>query len=94
VEQIDVMLDEFGAEQFVPGEDAERMLQRVRTLPDEKLLALHAHLHPDERASARLPTSGEGGPWQPDHFRLFISHTHQPIKAKLGASDLGWPTTA
>jgi hypothetical protein len=72
---IEMVLDEFGADASVRASGEDRVLQRTRSLPDDKLIALHAHLHPDEGPSASLPTSDDGGPWRPDHFRLFISHT-------------------
>jgi hypothetical protein len=50
----------------------EMVLDAGRFASDEALLGLHAYLHPDARS--QLPTSG--GPWDPDAFRLFISHTH------------------
>ncbi len=54
---IDMVLDEFGADpDFDSNDGAERALQRTRSLPDDKLIALHAHLHPDERPSAALPS--------------------------------------
>lgn len=73
-EMIDVALDEFGADQMFGEVGSQPALHRVRTLPDDKLIALHAYLHPDEVPSEPLPRSDDGGPWQPDHFRLFISH--------------------
>lgn len=82
---IDVALDEFGAEPNFQSElGLQRTLYRVRSLPDAKLVALHAHLHPDENVATPLPSSDEGGPWKPDHFRLFISHT-SAHKTQAGA---------
>src|SRR5215213_9542259 len=72
---IHMVLDEFGAESVATGYAEDRLLQRTRSLPDDKLIALHAYLHPDEGPSASLPSSDDEGPWRPDHFRLFISHT-------------------
>ena len=85
---IDVALDEFGAEpNFHTEPGPQRTLYRVRSLPDSKLVSLHAHLHPDESVATPLPSSEEGGPWKPDHFRLFISHT-SAHKSQAGAMAL------
>jgi hypothetical protein len=50
----------------------ELILDAGRAASDEALLGLHAYLHPG--AGAQPPASG--GPWDPDAFRLFVSHTH------------------
>jgi hypothetical protein len=39
---------------------------------DGTLLELAAHL----RESRGAPEDRDDGPWEPDHFRLFVSHTH------------------
>lgn len=74
-ELIGVALDKFGGDEGFHGVGPQHTLHRVASLPDDMLIALHAYLHPDEAADKPLPQSDDGGPWMPDHFRLFISHT-------------------
>lgn len=55
------------------GGPYEMILDAAQGADDDALLGLNAHLHPGGRTQA--PPSG--GPWDPDAFRLFISHTHR-----------------
>jgi hypothetical protein len=72
----DYVLDEFGAEYTAETDASHRVLMRIRSLTDENLLALHAHLHPDAaNPPAPVPQIEAPGPWRKDWFRLFISHT-------------------
>jgi hypothetical protein len=73
---IDYVLDEFGAEYTAETDEMQRVLECIRSLSDDNLLALHAHLHPDAaHPPAPLPQIEAPGPWQPGWFRLFVSQT-------------------
>jgi hypothetical protein len=73
---VDYMLDEFGAEDRPADIWSRRLLARIRSLSDENLLALHTHLHPDaDNPPAPLHQIEAPGPWRPEWFRLFLSHT-------------------
>ncbi len=73
---IDYLLDEFGADYTPETEDTQRALVRIRSLSDENLVALHVHLHPSAaNPPAPVPEIEALGPWRPNWFRLFISHT-------------------
>jgi hypothetical protein len=73
---VDAVLSEFGAEEFDYSDFHRLILERVRSLSDDRLIALNSHVHPDESdAGVGQDHRGEG-PWADDTFRLFISHTH------------------
>lgn len=59
--------DEFGGGLY------EMVLHAAQGSPDEVLIELNSHLHPDARS---IVESSAGGSWDPDAFRLFVSHTH------------------
>jgi TIR domain len=93
---VDTALSEFGAESVFIEDPMRRTLGRLRTLSDDNLIALSAYLHPESAdVSASLEeTSDREGPWKPDHFRLFISHTsaHKELAGGLHAAMLGFRT--
>jgi hypothetical protein len=84
-DMVDTALSEFGAEWVATEDPMRRTLERLRTLSDDNLTALNAHLHPDD-ADLTTGTSVAGaGPWEANHFRLFLSHTsaHKKIAGDL-----------
>lgn len=90
---IDAALWEFGAE-WVDDQDPEyRALERLRTMQDGQLEALNRYVHPQEADPATLETErSDEGPWRPDTFRLFISHTseHQALAGAVRESLAQW----
>lgn len=54
----------------------EMVLDAGQGAQDDDLVALHSYLYPDAQASRTGAVGSAGGPWDPDAFRLFISHTH------------------
>jgi len=72
---VDAALDEFGAVEFVDDDHHKATLERLRTLSDDRLVALNSHVHPDESDPSAIPERSGEGPWADDTFRLFISHT-------------------
>jgi hypothetical protein len=86
-EMVETTLSEFGAEWVATEDPMRRTLERLRSLSDESLITLNAYLHPDAAdMSASIEQTSEGkGPWEPDHFRLFVSHTsaHKKIAGDL-----------
>lgn len=84
-EMVDTALSEFGARSIHLEDPARRTLERLRTLSDESLVALNVYLHPED-ADPTASAGGSGaGPWEPDHFRLFVSHTsaHKQLAGDL-----------
>ncbi|HMJ34823.1 MAG TPA: toll/interleukin-1 receptor domain-containing protein [Baekduia sp.] len=83
---IDALLAEFGAGWSGTEDRVERLLERLRTLDDGPLAALHAHLHPGEAdPSAPLPGVDDAGPWSEGTLRVFVSHTtaNKEVAGKL-----------
>jgi TIR domain-containing protein len=70
---VELTLREFGMEydHRVPGGLYEMVVDAAQGASDEVLIGLNDHLHPDVRSQV----SSSGGPWDPDAFRLFVSHT-------------------
>jgi len=75
-QMVDAAFSEFGAPEINVADPASRTLRRIRSLTDENLSALGAYLNPDSADPSAAVRSSEEGPWQPDHFRLFVSHTY------------------
>jgi hypothetical protein len=86
-ELVETLLSEFGAE----GSGAEgfgpRIMERVRSLSDDELIALHRHLEP-AAATDTTNTPPAEGPWEEGQFRLFISHTSP--NARLAGAVREW----
>jgi hypothetical protein len=83
---IDTVLDEFGGHPADDEDPIRALLGRIRSLRDDRLTALNAYLHPNAAdPQASLPTAEDPGPWKPDTFRLFISHTtaHKQIATEI-----------
>jgi hypothetical protein len=72
---VDVTLRTFGIPdvEHPGGDQYDYVLRRLAEGSDTAVVSLHAHLYPD--ASTTPATEGLG-PWQADHFRLFLSHAH------------------
>lgn len=54
----------------------EMVLDAAQSAPDEALLELHGYLYPDAQTFRTGAPGSAGGPWDPDSFRLFVTHTH------------------
>lgn len=54
----------------------EMVLEAAQPASDEALLELHDYLYPDSQTFRAGAPGSVGGPWDPDAFRLFITHTH------------------
>jgi hypothetical protein len=82
---VDTVLSEFGAREVNIADPASRTLQRIRSLSAENLSALGAYLDPDSADPSAAVRSSEEAPWQPDHFRLFVSHrsAHKDLAGRL-----------
>jgi hypothetical protein len=82
---VDAALSEFGAEGNITGDLHKATLERLRTLSDESLVPLNSHVHPDETDPGTVQEHPGEGPWAPDAFRLFVSHTseHQVLAGRV-----------
>lgn len=85
---VDALLDEFSAGWSGEEDPDARVLARLRSLEDDRLVELHAYLLPDEASpAAALPAADDGGPWQDGTLRVFVSHTtaHKVLATHLHA---------
>jgi hypothetical protein len=89
-DMVDTALDEFGAEWVDLEDPTRRTLARLRTLSDNNLIGLNAYLHPED-ADPAATVDSTAGPWEQDHFRLFVSHTsaHKQVAGGLRDGLLG-----
>jgi TIR domain-containing protein len=84
-DMVDTALSEFGAEWVATEDPVKRTLERLRSLSDDNLIALNAHLHPDDADLTTSASDVGAGPWEANHFRLFLSHTsaHKKVAGDL-----------
>lgn len=73
---VDVTLRTFGIPdvEHPGGSQYDYIVRRLAEGADTALISLHAHLYPD---ASTAPAAEGLGPWQANHFRLFLSHAHE-----------------
>jgi hypothetical protein len=71
------------------GGQYDYVLRRMSEATDSALISLHAYLYPD---ASTAPAANGFGPWQDNHFRLFLSHPHEhrEIAGEIRKRLLSW----
>jgi TIR domain len=89
---IDLILGQFGFPWSDIDHDSgayEYAVSRLQNGEDSALVQVHEYLYPD---ASGIPQPEHGGPWTPDTFRLFMSHTneHKKVAADIRSVMSRW----